>query len=158
MKHIRKLKEMTYWQKHTFVYFCNIKVLRILSRHCININTIQINIMKKFNFICLFYLYSICSFCATAEYSCPKPHQLEMHEAEREQSFITTCMYSMVSATDNAITASPPLKIITFLIQPNSILINGYKQPKLPDANLPYSQPPTKPDSDFGKVMSIRIA
>ena len=113
----------------------------------------------KILYTSLLFLMNCVLSVAQPEIIVPKPHQLKWHEAEMGAVFHYDLLRtSTASATDKAITASPPLKIITFLIQPNSILINGYKQPKLPDANLPYSQPPTKPDSDFGKVMSIRIA
>ena len=99
--------------------------------------------MKKFNFICLSILYSICSFAQQQSIPVPKPHQLKWHEAEMGAVF-----HYDLHVFDG----------IRYGQGNNSILTNGYKQPKLPDANLPYSQPPTKPDSDFGKVMSIRIA
>ena len=114
--------------------------------------------MKKFNFICLSILYSICSFAQQQSIPVPKPHQLKWHEAEMGAVFhydlhvFDGIRYGQGNNRIN------PIEDYNILIQPNSILINGYKQPKLPDANLPYSQPPTKPDSDFGKVMSIRIA
>ena len=38
--------------------------------------------MKKFNFICLSILYSICSFAQQQSIPVPKPHQLKWHEAE----------------------------------------------------------------------------
>jgi len=39
-----------------------------------------------------------------------------------------------------------------YLILPNWILTNGFRQPKPQAANSPYSQPRMKPASDCGKV------
>ena len=60
--------------------------------------------------------------------------------------------YKTASATDKAITVSAPLKIIIYLILPNWILTNGFRQLKPQAANSPYSQPRMKPASDCGKV------
>ena len=112
--------------------------------------------MKKFNFICLSILYSICSFAQQQSIPVPKPHQLKWHEAEMGAVFhydLHVFDGIRYGQGNNRINPIEDYNIFT-----PTELINGYKQPKLPDANLPYSQPPTKPDSDFGKVMSIRIA
>ena len=52
---------------------------------------------------------------------------------------------------DKATTVSIPSKITTSSTRPNWTLTNGYKPPKLPDANLPYWLLPTKQVSTLAK-------
>ena len=106
----------------------------------------------KILYTSLLFLMNCVLSVAQPEIIVPKPHQLKWHEAEMGAVFHYDLTYSTASATDKAITVSAPLKIIIYLILPNWILTNGFRQPKPQAANSPYSQPRMKPASDCGKV------
>lgn len=101
----------------------------------------------------LLFLMNCVLSVAQPEIIVPKPHQLKWHEAEMGAVFhYDLHVFDGIRYTDKAITVSAPLKIIIYLILPNWILTNGFRQPKPQAANSPYSQPRMKPASDCGKV------
>ena len=72
--------------------------------------------MKKFNFICLSILYSICSFAQQQSIPVPKPHQLKWHEAEMGAVFhydLQVFEISAILTCDGSILAPAPIEETT---------------------------------------------
>lgn len=107
----------------------------------------------KILYTSLLFLMNCVLSVAQPEIIIPKPHQLKWHEAEMGAVFhYDLHVFDGIRYGQGNNRISPIEDYNIYLILPNWILTNGFRQLKPQAANSPYSQPRMKPASDCGKV------